>query len=421
MEEVNFIVLKYLQENGFPHSAFVFETESIQNSDLEFPPNALINVLQRSLLELNLESQIIDAEQNENFKAKKELQSIKEAFPMASRSKNIQVKDSFSNFLPPILISQATATTIPVSFPVKLIQWSPSSPEHISILLTITTDGSVSFNSISEAHFSVKGNFNHGAWLFDCSEAILVGAIDSFIVSNTGNILYRLPSNLNFVAAAPSSPFFVVISSDGSDSLYDKNGSLIQKYEYFTKLSNVCWCDNSYFAVSSSEIVALQTISGTTKILEGVKNPKQIAFSDSSDQSILAIMNESEILLFQKTVLIKTLQFEKRKPTVFTWDSQKLIIGVIDSSNVCKLMSYKINGESEELLVLPSMATAISINEGKLAIGMKSGQIAIIGKKEPILFYGKSAVKKMAWCGGNLAVAFKNASCAIISTELYID
>jgi len=60
-DEVNFLILRYLQESGFGHTAFVFANESmIQRSPVfqhnsEVPPGALITFLQKGLEYVGIE------------------------------------------------------------------------------------------------------------------------------------------------------------------------------------------------------------------------------------------------------------------------------------------------------------------------------------------------------------------------------
>jgi len=69
-DEMNFLIWKYLQENGFPHSAFIFGSESLAESTnisaSQMPPGALITLLQKSLQYMKLEKSIIEAKKNPN-------------------------------------------------------------------------------------------------------------------------------------------------------------------------------------------------------------------------------------------------------------------------------------------------------------------------------------------------------------------
>eukprot|EP01038_Epipyxis_sp_PR26KG_P005151 gene5151-7171_t len=61
-DEVNFLVYRYLQENGFAHSAFTFAYESLviksSIAQTEIPPGALITFLQKGLEYISIEEHI---------------------------------------------------------------------------------------------------------------------------------------------------------------------------------------------------------------------------------------------------------------------------------------------------------------------------------------------------------------------------
>lgn len=64
-EDINFLVYRYLQESGFVHSAFTFSNESlVLKSSVSVtlaehvPPGALISVVQKGLLYLQVETQV---------------------------------------------------------------------------------------------------------------------------------------------------------------------------------------------------------------------------------------------------------------------------------------------------------------------------------------------------------------------------
>ena len=83
-DEINYLVYRYLQENNFPHSAFIFETESLADStnisSSQIPPGALITLLQKSLQYMKLEKQIREAQQDPNSPAQEGIQEIQKAY-----------------------------------------------------------------------------------------------------------------------------------------------------------------------------------------------------------------------------------------------------------------------------------------------------------------------------------------------------
>ena len=61
-DEVNYLIYRYLQENGFSHSAFTFAYESLVVKSTvaytDIPPGALISFLQKGLEYVGIEEHI---------------------------------------------------------------------------------------------------------------------------------------------------------------------------------------------------------------------------------------------------------------------------------------------------------------------------------------------------------------------------
>lgn len=71
-----------MTENGFAHSAFVFETEAMTNTTniatSQIPPNTLITLLQKSLLYMELEKSIHQARSDPKSTIAKGIWAIEE-------------------------------------------------------------------------------------------------------------------------------------------------------------------------------------------------------------------------------------------------------------------------------------------------------------------------------------------------------
>ena len=63
-DEINYLIFRYLQENGFNHSAFTFAYESLvtKNSvaQVSIPPGALITFIQKGLEYVGIEEHLND-------------------------------------------------------------------------------------------------------------------------------------------------------------------------------------------------------------------------------------------------------------------------------------------------------------------------------------------------------------------------
>ncbi|VDM61345.1 unnamed protein product [Angiostrongylus costaricensis] len=72
--ELNYLILKYLQESGLEHSAFVFGNESeLNRSDLmgvEVPSGALVSIVQRGLYYIEAEVSVFNGQMDTAYKNK---------------------------------------------------------------------------------------------------------------------------------------------------------------------------------------------------------------------------------------------------------------------------------------------------------------------------------------------------------------
>nr|AKJ87737.1 LisH [Angiostrongylus cantonensis] len=66
--ELNYLILKYLQESGLEHSAFVFGNESELNRsdlmDVDVPSGALVSIVQRGLYYIEAEVSVLNGQVN---------------------------------------------------------------------------------------------------------------------------------------------------------------------------------------------------------------------------------------------------------------------------------------------------------------------------------------------------------------------
>ena len=83
-DEINFLIWKYFQENGFNHSAFLFGIESLAESSnitvQQIPPGALVTLLQKSLQYMKLEKSIIEAKENPNSQITEGINEIEKEY-----------------------------------------------------------------------------------------------------------------------------------------------------------------------------------------------------------------------------------------------------------------------------------------------------------------------------------------------------
>ena len=83
-DELNFLIYRYMQENGFQHSAFLFESEALIDTSnanqSHVPPNSLITLLQKALQYMKLEKSIKEGQSDPNNPSHSGIKSIEETY-----------------------------------------------------------------------------------------------------------------------------------------------------------------------------------------------------------------------------------------------------------------------------------------------------------------------------------------------------
>ena len=85
LDDINVLVWKYLSENGFNHTAFLFKSESMidasDSQSLQLPSGLLISILQKSLLYIKNEKRLNEAKKNSDDELNKLILSLENQYP----------------------------------------------------------------------------------------------------------------------------------------------------------------------------------------------------------------------------------------------------------------------------------------------------------------------------------------------------
>ena len=429
IEEVNYLVWKYLQENGFPHSAFVFETETFANAflnDNELPPNSLLTLLQRSLLELKLENEILKSQSDPNFQASKQINEIKKKFPPIPQrppvlqpplsSQSNEVLNLSINLPPPLYISSVTSTIFRFQSIIRDLKWSSDK----KLLILDNNDSIFIYPSLNSSPILISGQF------IDGSLAIIVGFDKSIIINSKGEIIHDLQIPLINVYPAPTSFQFLALSPDGSVYFFDKNYNILNHFAPFPDISMITWGDDFSFVLGSSNNLALCLINGQISNLN-IQSIKSIHFSKSN---LYAFLSDHCIEIWNKNQKIKQYNFpDNIIINCCAWQDSPsndsiLFVGISkefeSSEKFHNFLLKSKDGELIEIFKLTGKPTSIDASPDKIAVGMDSGELLIIGSTESFSF-SRSSVSKVSWSGTDLAVLFEEPIVSIISTENYID
>ena len=207
-DEINFLVMRYFQECGFDHSYYTFNHESsidLANiSGSQIPPGALITLLQKGLLYIQLEKEINSASKGgQTFNSPLTLldAALREGSSMPQKQEK-----------PPETPSDSPS-----------IQLDPSN----SILLIEHSKDVLCCSWSPDGRLLATGSSDNTAIIWDISNPASVShCILQHSVTGPGPIVQHQVSSLEW---SPDSKYLVTGCSDGTSHVWDANGALVQE------------------------------------------------------------------------------------------------------------------------------------------------------------------------------------------------
>jgi transducin (beta)-like 1 len=123
-DEVHLLIVRYLQESGFQHTAFMFANEALLHEtecgSLDIPPQSLISILQKGMLYLQLEKGINDRARSEDSVSRIVdgiVASVRRRDPLQSgRDCSVSVTPRTPSPIGPISLSEDCATVLRAHF-----------------------------------------------------------------------------------------------------------------------------------------------------------------------------------------------------------------------------------------------------------------------------------------------------------------
>lgn len=329
LEDINTLVWRYLNENGFQHTAFLFKSESMVDSSdssvSQLPSGFLISLLQKSLLYLRLEKRVNKARNDPNDQLHNTILKYEQDFPEPQPKPQDKIdKDVPSNQPVTLRISSSIASILTSH---KQCVFSCAFSPNSSLLATGSEDGSTILWSMQEGipvdskvvgYLVDDANTNDQAMVtsevgitsidFDSTgQYFATGSFDSFIrlYDNQGNFLKKMgvpEHNIYAIKFSPSGKYLVSGSDDKAAIVWNiPSGSIHFAYMHHTEsVLCVSWRDDNIFATASADnCIGICHINGRSQLFSGHKN-QVTAVAWSNDGSMLASASEDATIRIWK-------------------------------------------------------------------------------------------------------------------------
>ncbi|KAH0791909.1 F-box-like/WD repeat-containing protein TBL1X [Histomonas meleagridis] len=283
-DEVNFLIRRYLQESGYQHTAFMFGSEAMLDqtnfSNIDLPPQALITILKKGMLYMQLEKginerartedspeniiiSIIDAIKNKepirppSRQAPKSRQSSQQSQHSAPQTQTLEIK-------PSSIISLRGHYG-----EVFCGSWSPDgqyfasgSSDATAIIWEFQNNHYQSHTVLDHASQQSRSDKDIAALCWNSTGTLLAtGCFDgtSRIWTNHGElkfVLQRHTDSIFTVQFSPNDEYLATGSSDTKVIIWQvSSGEIVQTFTHHTsRVTDISWLDNKTFATSSSDL-----------------------------------------------------------------------------------------------------------------------------------------------------------------------
>jgi transducin (beta)-like 1 len=225
-----------MQDNGFPHSAFVFDTECAASSSnisgAQIPPGALVTLLQKSLIYLKSEKKIRDACRDQNSTISESVSEVCALFP-APVPDSATAEGLTAEELSP---SNSKPLQTPNATPVSALSWSPDGQK----VATLHSDGCGSIylsNGSEHIPFGRPGAplRRSLSWTPNSEFLAITADGETPILASSGDTRATIPVAASAVAFSPAEPVLALCATgDNSVGLWSIGGpapSLLQRFD----------------------------------------------------------------------------------------------------------------------------------------------------------------------------------------------
>ena len=331
LEEINTLVWRYLNENGFQHTAFLFKTESMveasDSSVSHLPSGILISLLQKSLLYLQLEKRVNKARSDPNDILHDKILLIESYFPEPSPKPPDENSKEIPSDQPVTLrISSSIASILTIH---KQCVFACAFSPNGSLLGTGSEDGTaiiwemkdgVPIDSKTVGYLVDEENSNQNDQNLATSDVgitsvdfdstgqyFATGSFDSFIrlYDNQGKFITKMGvSNHNIftIKFSPSGKYLLSCSDDKTALVWNiPSGNIHCPYMHHTDaILGASWRDDNIFATASADnCIGICHINGQSRLYSGHQN-QVTCVAWSYDGKMLASASEDATIRIWK-------------------------------------------------------------------------------------------------------------------------
>jgi WD40 repeat protein len=444
LEEVNFLVWRYLTENGFEHSAFLFESESALDPTAgrrsHTPPGALVAYLQKSLHCLSVEKCLAAVRDSPDSPAARRLASLELRFAPPIPAPTVAPPPTLQRERVQLSAEVATVLASHRSS-VYCGRWSPSGRQFA----TASSDASVIIWTMAGA--TPTGHVvlalpagPPGDRDFTCidwapsGQALAAGSLDNQVrlYSAAGHGIATLVGHKDHVFAVRFSPTGDLIVSAGADHsaiVWRTDGQLLQQFGFHTDtVLAVAWRNAQVFATASADgDVGICTVGRGFQVLKGHTGIVNAVAYNSTGGTLASASDDATVRLWAAArcdVLgphdsqVTQVEWLPGSDAVVVSGSMNGLIRVWDTSRAecVRCVDHKQQGLISMSLAPIGGLVATGSQDHKIVVS-KLGDGGMVAS-----FSGNSDVYDVAWdLGGKfLAACFDDSTVAIIPMGSYL-
>jgi transducin (beta)-like 1 len=446
-EEVNFLVWRYLIENGFEHSAFLFESEAYVDVSHPFQsqlgPGALPTILQQSLEYLTNEKFITETRSNPEHPQASRLSDLEAQFTEIEQPPEPELPpfQDLAN-TGPILLSPAVATVLASHrSSVFCCRWSDSrlaTAGSDGTLVIWAMDGPTLQNQVILPVPADSGPMDHDITCLDWSPSgsiLACGSCDSHVrlYAPDGRLLTTLTGHTHTVYSVKFSPTGDYLATGSADqtAILWKMGNFqnLQTFRLHTDtIVDIAWQSPYEFATASADnSIGLCSQTGPLMKLNGHTDHVNALVWSASGTFLASGSDDTTVRIWEGSTF-RLLNGHDAAVSAVQWmpQSDKIVIsGAVDGAvrlwDAEDAQCLRVVQHHQQSL----LALAASPSGEYLASGSSDQTVAVSRARDGeiiAVFRGNSQVYDVAWdpSGAFLAAAFDDAIVVVIEAAPYL-
>ena len=452
-DEVNVLIRRYLQESGYQHTAFLFAREALldqtQYANVDLPPQAMINILQKGMLYMQLEKGINERAKNDDSADNiitEMIESIRTREPVSAPQRPRSV--------PAMPIQPPEPKELSVSAGIALRghsaavfcgSWSPDgkhlasgSGDATSIIWEFDDRMHVSNYILDHATQQQRHKKDICAVVWNASGNILAtGCFDGSVRlwTNHGELKFVLVKHTDAVFALQFSPDGKTLLTGSSDSKVIAwnvlTGEDIQTFaNHENEAFDVDWMDNKTFASCSADrkiCICTLEIQKPQFILQGhTADVNKIAW-DPSKRMLASCSDDSTVRVWRP--------FDKTPPVVFTGHKDQVYVIkwvpnnskiLISGSSDCKVRLWDVQNHTCLHVISKHTEAIYSISispKGRFFVSGGTDKILYVWRTKDASLVAsyptESCIFEVIWdpTGRNIALCLSNFNVIVLPTN----